>query len=144
MCSRTPAVESGRSDAVSTILSALGRAILLSVMVCAADIAAGAVQAAELTFDLRVENGRVPENMRLVRVKQGDLVKLRWTVDRPVILHLHGYDLETRVEPGAVGEMSFTAYATGRFPIHAHAAVARTGSNAREEAALVYVEVYPR
>ena len=129
---------------MSPLLSALGRGMLLSALVCATGIAAIGVQAAELTFDLRVENGRVPENMRLVRVKQGDAVRLRWTVDRPVILHLHGYDLETRVEPGAVGEMSFTARATGRFPVHAHAAVARTGSNAPEEALLVYVEVYPR
>jgi hypothetical protein len=43
-------------------------------------------------------------------------VKLRWTTDRPIILHLHGYDIEAKVEPGAVTEMAFTARAAGRFP----------------------------
>jgi hypothetical protein len=133
-----------RIGAVSSILSPWGRRILLSSLVCAASIATVGVQAAEITFDLRIENGRVPENMRLVRVVQGDIVRLRWSVDQPVTLHLHGYDIERRVEPGSVGEMSFTARATGRFPLHAHATAARTDSNAHEEAPLVYIEVYPR
>ena len=98
-------------------------------------------KAAELTFDLRVDKGRVPESLRLIRVKQGDIVKLRWHVDQPMVLHLHGYDIEKRVEPDAVAEMNFTARATGRFPLHAHASdVSKTD----EEAALLYVEVYPR
>jgi hypothetical protein len=134
----------GHIGAMSSILSARGKRILLSFLVCAASIATVGVQAAELTFDLRIENGRVPENMRLVRVVQGDSVRLRWSVDQPLTLHLHGYDIERRVEPGSVGEMSFTADATGRFPLHAHTTAARTGSNAHEEAPLVYIEVYPR
>jgi hypothetical protein len=127
-----------------SILSARSRRILLCTLVCAASIATVGVRAAELTFDLRIENGRVPENMRLVRVKQGDSVRLRWSVDQPVTLHLHGYDIEKRIEPGTVGEMSFMARATGRFPLHAHTTAARTGSNAHEEAPLVYIEVYPQ
>jgi hypothetical protein len=99
--------------------------------------------AAELTFDLKVEHGRVADTMRLIRVKQGDIVKLRWTTDQPLVLHLHGYDIEKRVEPGAAAEFAFTAYATGRFPIHVHAQGERRG-HAHEEAPLVNVEVYPR
>jgi hypothetical protein len=133
-----------RIGAVSSILSARGRRILLSSLVCAASIGTVAVQAAELTFDLRIENGRVPENMRLVRVVQGDIVKLRWSVEQPVTLHLHGYDIERRVGPGTVGEMTFTARATGRFPIHAHATATPTGDHVHEETPLLYVEVYPR
>ncbi len=37
-------------------------------------------------------------------------------------LHLHGYDIEKRIEPGAVTEMTFTARATGRFPVEVHVA----------------------
>ena len=96
---------------------------------------------AELTFDLQVDKGRVPESLRLIRVQQGDVVKLRWHVDRPMVLHLHGYDIEKRVQPDAVVEMTFTARATGRFPLHAHASGA---SKTDEEATLLYVEVYPR
>ena len=98
-------------------------------------------KAADLTFDIRVDKGRVPESLRLIRVKQGDVVKLRWHVDRPMVLHLHGYDIEKRVQPDAVVEMSFTARATGRFALHAHASGT---SRSADEAALLYVEVYPR
>jgi translation initiation factor IF-1 len=133
-----------RIGAVSSILSARGRRILLSSLVCAASIATVGVQAAELTFNLRIENGRVPEKMRLVRVVQGDIVRLQWSVDRPVTLHLHGYDIERRFEPGTAGEMTFTARATGRFPVHAHAAGERTSDHVHEETPLLYVEVYPR
>ena len=108
-------------------------------------VAVGAVvpaMTAQLSFDLKVERGRVAENMRLIRVKQGDVVTLRWTSDQPLVLHLHGYDIEKRVAPGPAAEMTFTAYATGRFPIHVHAQ--GTGDRAHEEAPLANVEVYPR
>ena len=99
---------------------------------------------AERVFNIRIENGRVPEDMRYVRVSQGDVVKLRWSTDRAVILHLHGYDIERRITPGQIVEMIFEARVTGRFPVHVHAAGPTAGRPAREESALVYVEVYPR
>src|SRR5216683_1918455 len=73
---------------------------------------ASAAVAAELAFDLKIEQGRLPEAMRLMRVHQGDLVRLRWASDRPLALHLHGYDIEKRVASGAVSELAFTANAT--------------------------------
>ena len=101
-------------------------------------------QAVEITFDLRLQDGRVPESMRLIRVKQGDVVTLRWTVDRAMLLHLHGYDIEWRVQPGTVGNVTFTARLTGRFSVHAHAMATRANVLADEDSPLVYVEVYPR
>jgi len=100
-------------------------------------------QTQELTFDLKVERGAVPANMRLIRVKQGDAVKLRWSSDRPITLHLHGYDIERKVVPGTVAEMVFTANATGRFPVEEHRADAR-GGHSHGQAPLVRLEVYPR
>src|SRR2546427_699495 len=47
--------------------------------------------AAEVTYALTVANGRVPDNMRLIRVKQNDVVKLEWRTDKPLTVHLHGY-----------------------------------------------------
>jgi hypothetical protein len=102
------------------------------------------VAAAELTFDIKIEGGRVPEAMRLIRVTEGDVVKLRWTSDRPLVLHLHGYDIEKRVAPGAVSELVFTAYATGRFPIHLHEQGTGAGGHAHEDLPLAIIEVYPR
>jgi hypothetical protein len=103
----------------------------------------GAGRADELTFDLRLANGHLPENMRLVRVHQNDTVHLRWTTDRPLTLHLHGYEIEKRIPPGPPTEISFTAYATGRFPVHVHGPAA-PGGGAHEEAPLAVIEVYPR
>jgi len=103
-------------------------------------VAGAGAGAAELTFDIRIEQGRVPDAMRLMRVHEGDGVTLRWTSDRPVILHLHGYDIEKPVAAGAVTELSFTAHATGRFPIEIHG----QGAGGVGDAPLAVIEVYPR
>ena len=100
-------------------------------------------QTPEVVFDLKIEKGKVAQNMRLIRVKQGDAVKLRWTTDRPIVLHLHGYDIEKKVEPGAVTEMAFEARATGRFPVEEHKPNAK-GGHSHGEAPLVRIEVRPR
>jgi hypothetical protein len=104
---------------------------------------AGAAHTAELTFEIRIAGGKVAQSMRLIRVKQGDTVKLRWTSDRPIVLHLHGYDIERKVEPGAVSEMVFVARAAGRFSVEEHKPDAK-GGHSHGEAALVRVEVLPR
>lgn len=103
----------------------------------------GFAHAGALTFDLRIENGRVAKAMRTIRVKQGDTVTLRWTTDRPIDLHLHGYDIETKVEPGAVAEMNFLAHASGRFSVEEHEADAK-GGHSHGEAAIVRIDVLPR
>ena len=97
--------------------------------------------AAEVTYALRIENGHVPADMQLIRVAQGDVVTLQWTADKSSIVHLHGYDIEKRVVPGAATELKFTARATGRFPVHLHGGAAEAHGH---EDALVTIEVYPR
>jgi hypothetical protein len=104
---------------------------------------AAVAQGAEVAFDLKIEKGQVAQSQRLIRVKQGDGVKLRWTTDRPIVLHLHGYDIEAKATPGAVTEMAFTARATGRFPIEEHKPNAK-GGHSHGEAPLVRIEVFPR
>jgi hypothetical protein len=116
-----------------------GFAISLALLL---GVGAAGVRADELTFDLRLERGRLPPEMRLIRLRQGDTVKLRWETDRTITLHLHGYDIEQRVEPGKVAEMTFTAPATGRFPVEIHEA--REGGSHTHEAPVVQIEVYPR
>ena len=101
-------------------------------------------QAADVSFDLRVERGRVPANMRVIRVKQGDNVTLRWSSDRAINLHLHGYDIEKKLEPGSAGEMTFHARATGRFPVEIYTSKAGGAGHSHGEAPLVQIEVHPR
>jgi hypothetical protein len=118
-------------------------ALMLAVATVGFFAAPAATQSAEVTFDLKIEKGRVAQSMRLIRVKQGDAVRLRWSTDRPIVLHLHGYDIEIKVEPGKTADMAFTARATGRFPIEEHKPDAR-GGHSHGEAPLARIEVYPR
>src|SRR5215468_2862696 len=99
-------------------------------------------RAAEVTYALRITNGRVPDEMRLIRVKQHDVVKLEWTTDKPITVHLHGYDIEREVKPGAVTEMTFAARATRRFTVEPHNGRTPSGAHAHGET-LVTIEVYP-
>jgi hypothetical protein len=115
----------------------------VQVLATAGLISIAVAQSPEVVFDLKVEKGKVAPNMRLIRVKQGDAVRLRWTTDRPMMLHLHGYDIEKTVEPGAITEMAFTAHATGRFPVEEHKPNAK-GGHSHGEAPLVRIEVRPR
>lgn len=122
------------------IAAMLAVLVLLTLAVGASRLGA---QGREAAFDLKIEKGKVPQNMRLIRVKQGDAVKLRWTTDRTIVLHLHGYDIEKKVEPGAVAEMAFEARATGRFSVEEHKPNAK-GGHSHGEAPLVRIEVRPR
>ena len=88
-------------------------------------------------FDLRVENGRVVGDLKVVRVRRDDTVEIHWTADRRTVVHLHGYDIETVIEAGAPKTMSFRARATGRFPIETHGAGGRHRT-------LIHLEVHPR
>jgi hypothetical protein len=109
----------------------------------ALSLAAGsrASDAAEVTFALHVENGHAPESMRRIRVKRNDVVKLQWTTDRAMTVHLHGYDIEKEITPGTVTDMIFTANATGRFTVEPHL---RQPSGAHGHGdVLVTIEVYP-
>jgi precorrin-4 methylase len=109
---------------------------LLAAITLALSLASAAI-AAERVFDLTIARGRLTDGQDTIRVHQGDNVVLRWYSDRPIVLHLHGYEVETHVVPGAVAETRFEARAAGRFPVHVHKA------QGRSEAVLVYLEVYP-
>jgi hypothetical protein len=111
-------------------LIALGLTLTLGV--------APAAGAEPRVIELAIQAGALPAPQRVVRLQQGEEVALRWTTDLPVTLHLHGYDIETAVRPGAAATMTFQARATGRFPITLHRA------HGGAEAVLGYVEVHPR
>jgi hypothetical protein len=99
-------------------------------------------RAEELTFELQLVRGQIAAQMRLIRVRQGDVVNLRWSSDRPVALHLHGYDIEQKVQPGAVAQMTFTARATGRFSVQEHKPQSSGGHS--HGSPIVQIEVLPR
>jgi FtsP/CotA-like multicopper oxidase with cupredoxin domain len=88
-------------------------------------------------FSLALVNGRATNAGDTLRVNQGDDVELRWSSDRAISLHLHGYDIETKVSPQAPSVMSFNARLAGRFPISEH----RGGAG--HDRPVLYLEVQP-
>jgi hypothetical protein len=96
-------------------------------------------QAPPRTFELHIAERRVPPESRVLRAAEGERVELRWSADEPLVLHLHGYDIETRVAPGKPAITAFAARLTGRFAVEIHG----TGAKHRH-GALLYVEIYPR
>jgi hypothetical protein len=97
-------------------------------------------QAAIRTFELRIAQRRVPPPQRVLRATEGERVELRWSADEPLVLHLHGYDIETRVAPGKPAVTAFAAHLTGRFPVAIHA----EGGSKHRHGALLHVEIHPR
>lgn len=91
-------------------------------------------------INVRIEHRKVVSPGKAIRVRQNDVIELRWTSDKLVKLHLHGYDRELRVRPGKPAVMVVRAHATGRFPITSHG----WGQSGHGHHALIYLEVYPR
>ncbi len=70
------------------------------------------------TFDVSIAEGEMdPEE---ISAYEGDRVTLGVESDEPLELHVHGYDLGRKVEPGRRTELSFVADLTGRFEIENH------------------------
>jgi FtsP/CotA-like multicopper oxidase with cupredoxin domain len=107
------------------------------VALAAAPLTGVAAESSSKAFALAIAKGRVDAAQETVRVRKGDKVELRWTSDRRIALHLHGYDLETTVTPEAPAVMSFQARIAGRFPVSEH------GHGSRHERPLLYLEVLP-
>lgn len=116
----------------------IGRASVLLSLAAAIILVGPGAGSEQIVIDLAIRGGQLPKEQQVIRVRQGDEVTLRWTTDRTLTIHLHGYDLEKKLKPEAPMTMRFTARATGRFPIETH------GSRHGHEAILGYLEVHPR
>ncbi len=124
-----------RNGMIFRLISA-GCLAVVGLMVVGGNWSPAAAQVEEpKRFDLRIENDRVGGDLKVIRVRRGDVVEINWLANRRTVLHLHGYDIETTVEPDKPRIMSFTARATGRFPIETHG---------RHHSVLIYLEVHPR
>ncbi len=94
---------------------------------------------------LHLAGGEVQGGRKVVRVKQGEGVRLALTSDLRAEVHLHGYDLEREVRPGEVAVMEFRARVAGRFPATLHASHSHEPAKggAHGEKVLFYLEVHP-
>ena len=89
---------------------------------------------------LEVVGGKI-DGSDVIRLTQGDQAELRWLTDQAIDIHLHGYDIETKVNPGAPASMRFTAHATGRYPVTMHG---HSHGGGHSEKTLLYLEVHPK
>jgi hypothetical protein len=102
----------------------------------ASQAAAICAQSPKKVFDVAIVNGQVTGGDTTLHVQQGDEVEVRWSSDRPLSLHLHGYDVEANVLPQVSTVMSLKARLAGRFPVSEHREGAR-------ERTILYIEVHP-
>ena len=70
------------------------------------------------TIAVSIEGGEM--SPAEISVNEDDSVTLRVSSDRPMELHLHGYDVEQEVGPGQKARLRFRADLTGRFEIEDH------------------------
>ena len=108
--------------------------------------------AAEKVFALDITAGKTPAAQQSIRVQKNDLVKLRIKSDTAREVHLHAYRQDIKLVPGTPAEISFKAYATGRFRIEWHgvagteikAAKAAASAGAHHAPPLAVLEVRPK
>ena len=72
------------------------------------------------TLVIRLQGGKPVGGLARVSVPQGEKVRLIVRSDLQDSLHLHGYDIEKRVAPGAPAIFQFTASIPGRFELESH------------------------
>lgn len=97
---------------------------------------AAATAASSRSFSVELAAGRAKGDETL-KVRQGDQVQVRFSSDQPVVLHLHGYNIDAKVAPPAPALMTFKADLAGRFPVHEH----RQGAG--NHRAVLFIEVHP-
>ena len=90
-------------------------AIIFIVAACG-----GGGEPEEVVFDLQISDQGLVGSEPDLEVKQDDEITFNVTSDSPANFHLHGYDHELDLSPNVTGSFSFTADATGSFPITIH------------------------
>ena len=94
---------------------------------------------------VRIAGGEVQDDNKVIRVKQGDAVRLNLIVDKTTEVHLHGYDIKKTVSPGGEAVMAFRARVAGRFSVTAHGfhSHGQKKGGGHSEKVLFYLEVHP-
>jgi plastocyanin len=71
---------------------------------------------------IQIRGGEVVGGAADIQAKKGDVVRFVVSSDAPDDIHLHGYDIEKKVEPGKPARFEFTADVEGIFEIESHVA----------------------
>ena len=99
---------------------------------------------ADTVHTLHIADGKVRPDEQLILARKGDRIHLRVVSDKPGEMHLHAYRLSLKLSPGQAADLAFDAFATGRFQLEFHPAVAQgAAAQAHEAAPLATLEVRP-
>ncbi len=74
------------------------------------------------TTRIDIRGGEVAGGPAEINAKNGDTVVIVVSADTPDDIHLHGYDIEKKVEPGKPATFRFKANLEGEFEIESHVA----------------------
>jgi hypothetical protein len=109
-------------------------------------LAPSTAEADALSQSIAISNGKVPPAQRLLKTTQQSPVRIEWTADRPMTVHLEGYDITVVVRPDQPATMQFRAHAAGRFAVHAHEGERQgpSSGHAHGRSALLHLEVHPQ
>jgi hypothetical protein len=69
---------------------------------------------------VRIRGGQPAGDVRTISFDSGDSVRLRFSSDRAVEIHIHGYDRYVNVPAGGSASTRFRATAEGVFEIESH------------------------
>ena len=83
---------------------------------------------------LAAKGGQPVSGTQVFKLKRDDEVTLTVVSDRADELHVHGYDLQLKLEPNQAQTVKFVAKRTGRFNIELHKSGAELG----------VLEIYPK
>ncbi|MGZ5359125.1 MAG: hypothetical protein ACXWF9_09045 [Solirubrobacterales bacterium] len=72
------------------------------------------------TFEIELRDGAPAGGVGELEVAKGDTVRIAVRSDEDAEVHVHGYEIEDEVAPGAVTRLKFTADIDGKFEIEAH------------------------
>ena len=111
-------------------------ALLLPALLLAGLTFSERLPAEALIFQVSISDE--PGAARVLRAFKGDHLTIEWSTDKPATVHVHAYEIEQKMLPGASARSQFKATATGRFPIEAHFAPMTRGK------VFAYLEVRPR
>lgn len=105
------------------IKNLLTTATIATAVVLTAQLAAACEEREpqNVAFDMEIVGGELTGDESTLTVNQDDTVTINWTSDMPLLVHLHGYNIETQLESGVTAQMSLVADATGRYDIAIHA-----------------------
>lgn len=122
------------------------RLFALSVMLIAASIMGAAAQDTRVVKIDVIDQAATGADVEtsggtgVLRVTQGDEVEIHWTSNQATELHLHGYNVKTKVASEGEAVMTVKARAAGRFAVESHG----FGADHHAEKTIIYLEVLPR